>query len=139
MPSASLTALANIHTPAIEVLSLLALAFSHNVEIALTILGIACPGALVAEQPGLDKAHSELMPASKVTIMAGLKSEVHRDAILGDGVNDAPAIAAADVAMAMGTGTDVSIQAADVIPMGNRLANWCTRARWPRQRECSST
>ncbi len=116
------------------VFSLFALAFSHNVEFALTFLGIACPGALIGEQPGLDKVHAELMPAGQVTITARLKSEVHRAAMIGDGLNDAAAIATADVGMAMGVGTDVYIQGADVIPVGHHVANWCTRARCPRQR-----
>lgn len=77
--------------------------------------------ALVGDQLGLDEVHAELMPADKVKIVARLKAERHRVAMIGDGINDAPAIATADVGMAMGAGTDVSIQTADVILMGNRF------------------
>lgn len=77
--------------------------------------------ALVGKQLGLDAVHAELMPADKVRIVQELKDAGHRVAMIGDGINDAPAIATADVGMAMGAGTDVSIQTADVILMGNRF------------------
>jgi Cd2+/Zn2+-exporting ATPase len=76
---------------------------------------------LVGRQLGLDAVHAELMPADKVEIVKQLKAEGHKVAMIGDGINDAPAIATADVGMAMGAGTDVSIQTADVILMGNRF------------------
>lgn len=77
--------------------------------------------ALVGEQLGLDEVHAELLPADKVRIVQELQAAGHRVAMIGDGINDAPAIATADVGMAMGAGTDVSIQTADVILMGNRF------------------
>lgn len=77
--------------------------------------------ALVGKQLGLDAVHAELMPADKVRIVQELKDAGRRVAMIGDGINDAPAIATADVGMAMGAGTDVSIQTADVILMGNRF------------------
>lgn len=77
--------------------------------------------ALVGKQPGLDAVHAELMPVDKVRIVQEPKDAGHRVAMIGDGINDAPAIATADVGMAMGAGTDVSIQTADVILMGNRF------------------
>lgn len=76
---------------------------------------------LVADQLGIDHAVAELLPQDKVRIVAELKEAGHRVAMIGDGINDAPAIATADVGVAMGAGTDVSIQTADVILMGNRF------------------
>ncbi|KAA0974301.1 HAD-IC family P-type ATPase [Paeniglutamicibacter gangotriensis] len=75
--------------------------------------------ALVGKQPGLDAVHAELMPVDKVRIVQEPKDAGHRVAMIGDGINDAPAIATEDVGMAMGAGTDVSIQTAD--EMSNRF------------------
>lgn len=77
--------------------------------------------AVVGAELGIDEIRTELLPADKVRIVQELKDAGHRVAMVGDGINDAPAIATADVGLAMGAGTDVSIQTADVILMGNRF------------------
>ncbi|WP_308467407.1 heavy metal translocating P-type ATPase [Rathayibacter soli] len=76
---------------------------------------------LVADQLGIDVVGAELLPHDKVRVVQELRADGHRVGMIGDGINDAPAIAAADVGIAMGAGTDVSIQTADVILMGNRF------------------
>lgn len=76
---------------------------------------------LVADQLGIDRVEAELLPHDKVRIVTELREAGHRVAMIGDGINDAPAIATADVGIAMGAGTDVSIQTADVILMANRF------------------
>ena len=76
---------------------------------------------LVASQLSIENVHAELLPADKVSLVAAMKAEGKRVGMVGDGINDAPAIATADIGIAMGAGTDVSIQTADAILMGNRF------------------
>jgi Cu+-exporting ATPase len=68
----------------------------------------------VAAQLGLDEFHGEVRPQDKAELVAKFKREGRRVAMAGDGINDAPALAAADVGIAMGTGTDVAMAASHV-------------------------
>jgi Cu+-exporting ATPase len=68
----------------------------------------------VAAKLGIDEVHGEVKPADKLTLVQKLQHEGHIVAVAGDGVNDAPALAQADVGVAMGTGTDVAMNSAQV-------------------------
>ena len=76
----------------------------------------------VGRSLGIGDIRAELSPADKGEVVAGLKAEGHRVAMAGDGVNDAPALAAADVGLAMGTGADVALESAGITLLNGELS-----------------
>ncbi|MCU7841720.1 MAG: heavy metal translocating P-type ATPase [Candidatus Thiodiazotropha sp. (ex Troendleina suluensis)] len=80
----------------------------------------------VADSLGVEEVHSELLPAEKLEVVKALQQQGYRVGMVGDGVNDAPALAQADTGFAIGSGTDVAIDNADITLVGDSLINVTT-------------
>ncbi len=78
--------------------------------------------AAVAQQTGIDEVRARLLPADKLTALAALREKYGAALFVGDGINDAPVLAGADVGAAMGSGADAAIEAADVVFMTSELS-----------------
>jgi Au+-exporting ATPase len=75
----------------------------------------------IAARLGIDEVVAEVLPDGKVEAVRRLRAQYGKVAFIGDGINDAPALAEADVGLAIGTGTDIAIEAADVVLMSGSL------------------
>lgn len=83
----------------------------------------AATASAIAKEAGIDDVRAGLMPADKLNCIQRLQAEGAHVGMAGDGINDAPALALADVGFAVGSGTDVSIASADVVLMHDRLTD----------------
>ncbi len=113
---------------------------AQKVHVALLSGDSSSAAAHVADSLGIGHVRAELLPAQKVEEIERLRESGHKVAMIGDGINDAPALAAADVSIAMGKGADVALETAGITLMRSNLmllpaALDISRATWRKIRQ----
>jgi heavy metal translocating P-type ATPase len=100
-----------------------------NIKVVLLTGDTKAAAEAVADQLGITEVYSELLPEQKTAFIAEQVKKGRTVAMLGDGINDAPALSEATVGVAMGAGTDVARESADVVLIGNDLAKFVETVR----------
>ena len=111
-------------------------AIAHLRELGLRVLMVTgdrqAPAQAIARQVGVDEVRAQVRPDDKAAIVRDLQAVGHRVAVVGDGINDAPALAQADLGIAMGTGTDIAMEAGDITLVRGDLRDAVTAIRLSR-------
>lgn len=93
----------------------------HHLDVIMLTGDNSVTAKAIASKAGISHIISDVMPQDKAQVISDLRSQGHKVLMVGDGINDAAALVTADVGMAIGSGTDIAIDAADIVLMGNSL------------------
>jgi len=93
----------------------------RRIEVVMLTGDNAQTAKAIAAQAGLDRVISDVMPGDKASVIETFQKDGRKVLMVGDGINDAPALATADLGMALGTGADIAMESADIVLMNNSL------------------
>ena len=94
-----------------------------GIDVALVTGDSRSTADAIAHSVGISEVYSEVLPAEKASIVKGIQASGRKIAMVGDGINDAPALAQADVGIAIAAGTDIAMESADIILMHNNIGD----------------
>ena len=96
-----------------------------NIETILLTGDNSSAANAIAKEAGFDKVYAEVLPIGKADVVSGIKSDGRCVMMVGDGINDAPALTSADIGVAIGNGSDIAIDSAQVILMKDDPEDVC--------------